>query len=223
MADKDYSSAYMSETATIEVGIGGNKQVYRVHRDLLSFYSGYFKAALYGGFAEGETGVIKLETEEPAVIEGFVKWIYTGKARTDEIARDNSASYYISIVKLWLFADHREIPLLMNEMIDSLHQSVVTAWTLPDPTIEEVYANTTAGSALRRMVVDVFVSLAGKSVAESIVVDSKNYSKEFLVDWIASMIAAHPRNPPLSKEQYKLVEICPRFHLHEEGAKCPKK
>lgn len=73
-ADKHYSSAYLGETATIEVGTGLNKKTFHVHRDLLSFYSGYFKAALRGGFAEATSGVVQLETEEPVVFEGFVKW-----------------------------------------------------------------------------------------------------------------------------------------------------
>lgn len=213
----------MSETATMEAGIGGNKKIYRVHRDILIFYAGYFKAALDGRFAEGKSGVIKLETEEPAVVEGFVKSLYTGKARTDEITQDNSQSYYMSIVKLWLFADRREIPLLMNEMIDSLHQSVTTAWILPIMTIEEVYENTTARSALRLMVIDMFKSISERSLAARIKKDSEELSKDFLIDWIASMIEANPRNLPLSKEQYKALEMCPRFHIHEEGVGCTKK
>jgi hypothetical protein len=55
-----------------------------------SFYYGYFRAALNEGFAEAGSGMIKLDTEEPAIFEGFDKWLYTTKARTDEITKQNA-------------------------------------------------------------------------------------------------------------------------------------
>jgi hypothetical protein len=66
LADQHYRTAYTGDVATIEVGTGPAKRTFYAHCDLLSFYSGYFQAALNGGFAEAQNKVIKLETEEPA-------------------------------------------------------------------------------------------------------------------------------------------------------------
>ena len=85
IADRHHNSAHLGETATIEVGTGENRQTFYIHRDLLLFYSGYFKGALNGGFAEANSGIVKPNTEEPAVFAGFVKWLYTQKARKDQI------------------------------------------------------------------------------------------------------------------------------------------
>lgn len=221
IADRHHSSAYIGEIATIEVGTGANKKTFYVYRDFLSFYSGYFRAALNGGFSETGSGVIQLESEEPAVFEGFVRWLYTSRAREDTITAQSAPEYFTSIVKLWLFADRREIPLLMNEMINSLHRSVVAVRVLPTNTLEEIYANTTGESALRRFVVDAYASLGSGQLAESILEDNKEYAKIFLVDWIKSLTATDPRRPPLSIEQYAKAEPCHFFHVHEEGVHCP--
>ena len=200
-----------------------NKQTFYVHRDLISFYSGYFKAALNGGFAEAKTGVIELKSEEPPVFEGFINWLYTQKARKDKITKGNSREYLLSIAKLWIFADRREIPLLMNEMVDCLQQSVVAAWVFPESTITEIYNNTTEGSGLRRMVVFTYASLAGAKHAARMKYDSDVYVHNFVIDLVKSLIGDGLRKPFLSKEQYEKAEMCPSFHTHEEGVKCTKK
>lgn len=223
MTDKHYRSAYISAMATIEVGAGTKKQTFHVHRDLISFYSGYFKAALKGGFAEAASGVIKLETEEPAVFEGFVKWLYTHKPRTDKITHADNMQYYMQIVKLWIFADRRGVPLLMNEMIDLFHQSVVEIWITPGNTIREVYDNTTENSTLRRLLVDVYTNLAGDKHVPFMTHNSGVYTAEFYCDLVKSLITGDSRRPLLSAVQFRKVEMCPSFHVHEEGVKCTKK
>lgn len=222
LAYQYHSTAYTGQVATIEVGTGSAKRTFYPHRDLLAFYSGYFRAALNGRFTESRTKVIKLETEEPAVFEGFLLWLYTCKARTDVITEDNAGEYFTSIVKLWIFADRRIIPLMANDMIDHLQQCVLTAWSIPTNTINIVYSNTTEESALRRMLVNMYASLASDDLASIMTHDAGDSIKNFLIDLVRSLIADGPRKPLLTKEQYKRVEMCPRFHVHEEGVKCKK-
>ena len=77
LANARLSSAFTGEMATIEVGTGENKRTFYAHRDLLSFYSGYFKAVFNGGFAAAQSSVIKLEIEgsEPQALEGAARTI----------------------------------------------------------------------------------------------------------------------------------------------------
>ena len=152
---------------------------------------------------------------------GFVKWLYTNKHRADKITKATGGEHFMSIVKLWIFADRRGVPLLMNEMIDSLHHSVVALWYVP--TVKEIYENTTEESALRRMVVDMYANIAGSNQAAQFKTDSDVYTKDFLCDLVKSLIATNQRKPHLSKEEYNKVEMCPSFHVHEEGVKCTKK
>lgn len=117
-----------------------------MHKGLPSFYSGYFRAALEGPWTESSSGVINLETEDPLVFERFYLWLYTNEITDDTLKPGHSIT-----IDLWLFADSRDIPLLMNEMINALHLRIADHWILPIDCLSKVYLNTTEESALRRM------------------------------------------------------------------------
>jgi hypothetical protein len=221
LADQHHITAYTGDMAAIEVGTGPVERTFYAHCDLLSFYSGYFKASLNGGLEETQSRVAKLDNEKPAVFEEFVMWLYTNKARTDETTL---GPFFRSVVKLCIFADRRVIPLLTNKMVDHLQQSVLIAWVVPTNTITEVYINTTEQSALRHMMVDINTSLASKELASIMTHDANDHLENFFVDLVKSLIASTSRKLLLSKEQYQQVEMCPsfHFHVHEEGVTCAK-
>lgn len=127
----------------------------------------------------------------------------------------------MSIAKLWIFADRREIPLLMNEMVDFLHQKMVAAWYLPNSTLTESYDNTTEENCLRRMVVDMYATLTGSTQAASMLNKSNCYPQHFLIDPVQGLIERASRM--LTKKEYRKADMCPSFHVHEEGVSCTKK
>ena len=77
---------------------------FKVHKGIISFYSGFFDRAFNGEFAEGKNGVVTLQDEEIAVFERFIAWIYRVKIE------DNEPKNYWVLCKLWCFADRREVP-----------------------------------------------------------------------------------------------------------------
>jgi hypothetical protein len=219
-----------------------------VHRGLLGFYSGYFQAALDGGFAEAKSGVIKLETEEPAVFEEFMMWLYTKTPRAESTTKDNCLQHYESTTKLWIFADRREIPLLMNEMIDSFQQSVLVGWAtniMPNKVINNIYENTPEGSALRRMLTNMYWCMGSSAQADAIAKNPEDFPHEFLAElahycWITRRRGQRGQNllvwphkelkepvprPRLSKERYKTFGMCLFYHVHENrvGVICAEK
>jgi len=56
----------------------------------------------------------------------FSFWLYT-----DDIIDDLLKSGHSMIIDPWLFADRRNIPLLMNETIDALHLRMSDHWIMP--------------------------------------------------------------------------------------------
>lgn len=219
--DIDFRSAYISKIVTIEVGVGTKKHTFYAHHDLLTFYSGYFRAALDGGFAEAQSGVIKLDVEEPTIFQDFVMWLYTNKARADEsddMLKKNCATHYLSCVRLWIFADRRDIPLLMNEMVDELQKTLARTWQYPDNVIKEVYENTVDDSLLRCMVVDSYKCTADENVLSC---DSEYFPSQFLIALVRSLATA-PRSAKMSSEEYEQVDLCPSFHVHEGGVRCTR-
>lgn len=104
----------------------------------------------------------------------------------------------------------------MNEMIDSVQQSVVRCWHLPTAVIREVYQNTTEDSALRRMLVDMYKCIAGKGMTER---EYGEFPKRFLFELVESLVSDKSRER-ISSREYKKLDLCPRFHIHEEGVRC---
>jgi hypothetical protein len=41
------------------------------------------------------------------------------------------------MIDLWLFGDRRDIPLLMNEMIDALHVDIADRWLVPSDCLQQ--------------------------------------------------------------------------------------
>lgn len=73
------------------------------------------------------------------------------------------------VIRLWLFADRREIPLIMNDMISCLKRIVVEQGILPIDQVGLVYEKTLAGSPLRRMLIHTMSNLSdpGTSIMPS--------------------------------------------------------
>jgi hypothetical protein len=153
-------------------------------------------------------------------------WLDKQKARTDSITSGNGgqyiAQYFTSIVKLWIFADRRNTPLLMNEMVNVLHQSVVMAWTLPNNVIREVYEDTAEGSALRRMLAHAYECIGSLTQADAIAKQPLTIPRDFVIDLVKRLIEPAPRKR-LMKEEYQKIAMCPSFHVHEEGVTCTSK
>lgn len=181
----------------------------------MCFYSGHFKAALKGTWAESSSGIIKLKTEDPLVFERFAHWLYTNK-----ITDDTRKSGFGIIIDLWLFADRRDIPLLMNEMIDALHKGITDQWLMPTDCLHKVYENTTEGSALRRILMWSMSRTVRSSLFE------ENYAKRWprkaLLD-VLRLVLDDRLTPILSRDQCQKASMCPTYHVHEDGASCADK
>jgi len=104
-----------------------------------------------------------------------------------------------------------------------LHESTLAAWLFPMNTLTEIYHNTTEESCLRRMVVDMYATLAGSSQASKMTSQSKSYPQHFLIDLVKKFIESNPLKPQMMRDEYTKVDMCPSFHVHEEGVSCTKK
>lgn len=204
----------------VEVKVGKGKAVtsYQLHKDLLSFYSGFFAAALRDNFKEGKEGIVKLPEEKPAVFERFVGWLYTHKINLTD-TKEN-VPRYAEIFDLWKLADRREIPLLMNECMDVARDELVRVWSLPLDSLRNVYNTTTTESAWRRFMVHIICRTAGTSTIEG-----QEARKELFEDVLFDIMSALFRHREAgltklaSKAEMQAMDMCD-FHSHEEGVRC---
>lgn len=108
----------------IVVEVGPNRQRYRVYKELISFYSEYFRNALKEPWKEAEDRLIELPDIEPQVFDIFVDWLYTQKVpeknrfwvAPTETLKANSTEHVqlaeILVMKTYVFADRFLVPKL---------------------------------------------------------------------------------------------------------------
>ncbi|KAG9578488.1 hypothetical protein KCU77_g7878, partial [Aureobasidium melanogenum] len=74
----------------VTVVVGPSKKEFAIHKDLLSFYSDYFRAAFNGSFVEATDKKIELNDVNQEVFENFHAWLYTRKL----VSADNKTLEY---------------------------------------------------------------------------------------------------------------------------------
>ncbi|KAH0162774.1 hypothetical protein KCU67_g5806, partial [Aureobasidium melanogenum] len=174
---------HFQETVTLIVGT--EKKPYTVHKDLLCFYSDYFRAAFQGSFKEAAERKIDLLGVQEDVFEHFQVWLYTRRL-------DFATLSFKAIVELWVFGDQHQIPLLQNYTVDGLFDKRVKENGFPTSAIPFVYDNTPTGSALRRAVIEIASSLALQD-PERTTLSPDRWSVESLID-LVRVIDARPRD-----------------------------
>lgn len=97
-ADVDsHSSAFNSPLITVYVGSDDEARKFEIRKDILTFYSGYFAAALNGRFTEAEENVCRLPEEDPMIFEMFQHWIHTRTLYESTLDPSILMSYEVSV------------------------------------------------------------------------------------------------------------------------------
>ncbi|KAK4895765.1 hypothetical protein LTR27_006247 [Elasticomyces elasticus] len=159
-----------------------SKEEFVVHRGIAAACSSYFNAALKeDGFKEGIEGVVQLKDENAKVFEHFVCWIYTGKL-PDQPAKGNNIDL---LCELWLLADRRIVPLLMNQALEGLSEEIYRTSSMPINMMPKIYENTVAESGLRRYC----IYAIGRTIPSSDIkkITAAGWPSEALEDFMVAM------------------------------------
>ena len=101
-----------------------------MHIGILADQSSYFKAALTGGFSEGQSKNITLEEGSDEAIGRIVAWLYGHDIRrtsTDEnepLERVVSDLAFSLLIDVWILADYFVLPKLQNHTIDVMVKKI---------------------------------------------------------------------------------------------------
>jgi hypothetical protein len=154
--------------------------------------------------------LIKLPTEKPAVFARFVYWIYHRSLDMDGVKQQ----YFNSLAELWVLADMREAPLLMNCILSEMGTLVVDKWIVPMSNLTYAYENTSDEAGLRRFMGDIITLTA----EPELLTKEENYSKTALWD-ILKIVWGMDKSKKLSRDQVKDIDMC-KYHHHEAGTQC---
>ncbi|KAK5124932.1 hypothetical protein LTR85_001122 [Meristemomyces frigidus] len=155
-----------SETLTVLVG--ETKQVFTVHKDIISRRSSFFKAACHERWQGASTAKdVELPTDDPELFGTYLQCVYTDTVVTHQDSGHNSnsddddistlADCVMHLVKVYFLADKLGDLISCNLIIDSLITTCKERGVSPRRSaslLESVYESTPKNSPLRRLMVD---------------------------------------------------------------------
>ncbi|KAI4782740.1 hypothetical protein E4T52_02336 [Aureobasidium sp. EXF-3400] len=198
----------------VTVEVGAEKKPFLIHKDLLVFYSDYFRGAFNSAFSEAIQGKISLVDERVDVFNIVNKFVYT-RQLSDNV--DSDLQWEI-LIRTWIFGDKYLMPSLQNSVMSILLEKGLKQNFVPTGQLKFIYNNTVPGSLLRKMVVDV---AAYECSMESLMVRSKGalWSHEALVDLV--LVIGAKKKEDIGR--FALPEAnkgkC-YYHIHADGENC---
>lgn len=199
--------------------ISPTKKPYRIHKGVLSFYSGYFRKALQDGRSKAnKTNEMVFENTHIDAFDAITNWLYSHRLHP-EVDTDSTKISETTIIKAWVLGHAWDIPALMNAAVNLVHHKISEAWEFPTHEVEHVYEFTVPGHKLRTYIIDVIAKISEpKDVLGAD--DTKFWCKDALLD--LSKRVWGKRIGMVSKEEFAEWGLC-QYHEHEEGARCTKK
>jgi hypothetical protein len=200
------SACYRSTFATVEVG--PNKKVYTIHKDLLAFYSDYFRAAFHGSFKEATESKITLTDECEDVFDIFHQFIYS------RIIADGNGEELSSavLVSTWIFGDKYLVLSLQNAIMDALVKKRKINHVVPTRHVSKVWEKTMPSSPLRRYFLDGAVYRLGVAGIRD---HEDRWTREALLD----LVEAFDNKEVVKKNKLPARAEC-YYHIHHDGEEC---
>ncbi|MCJ1379094.1 hypothetical protein MMC17_002194 [Xylographa soralifera] len=203
-----------TDVATLVVG--PEKQVFKMHKELLCSVSPYFKAALEGDFKEAQEQKIELAEDDPETIEYFQLWLYMQSILDKE--ETVSSINWGALIKLYLLGETRLITTLQNQVIDLMIRKMYDGKKLLGHKLKyEVFDKTSPGSPLRKLIAEVSAQIGVLPEWKWSFVDGGEVAqRDFLKDLVLEMYRDRA-----TRQEQDFWKIRCSYHIHAEGeARC---
>lgn len=198
---------------TVKLFVGATRECMTVHKGLLCTASPVFEAALTGNFAEAATNELELLEEETKTMENFLDWLYFNHIGDDT---ETMTLELGEIERLYIFADKRRIPQLMNQLINAWHQrfSQISTYSW---TSQYIWKNSVETLKLRKLMVDVAAHVANDDTWK--LANCRTCSKDFLAGVIQVSMRKGFSRPTHKQTWLAGLDLC-KYHEHNAGEPC---
>ena len=154
-----------------------------------------------------------MDEDDPKVFGRFSRWLQNGNILTEATLKSLDC-----LIGLAIFADHRCIPRLHNQVIDAIIRYAKENGEVSPEGLRQACDNTVASSPLRRLLLEFTVRFGDMHQFFSSEEVREMFSKEFLFDM--SLAFYDLREGKMSSCFNAWKERC-RFHIHEKDeARC---
>lgn len=160
--------------------VGPEKKKFILHKEFACQYSPVFKAAFNSDFIEGQTQTYKLEDVTEAAARLLVNWFYTQQLDIEGYGASSPEKRQedMALCQLWVLADKLLVPQLQNQTIRTMVDLRVKTNIIPTLSLEYIWANTSPGNPLRRLLVHQCATLAPSCYFNY----STRYPQEMLIE-----------------------------------------
>ena len=114
-------------TEIVIILLGPNQQKFGVHKNLICASSKYFNSAFNDGFAEAQSGVIKLPELEPKLFDFFYRWLYSAPRLVGETlykrAPDTDRQPDELLLTLYRLADYLLVPGMKLMALEQIRET----------------------------------------------------------------------------------------------------
>ncbi|KAL9609030.1 MAG: hypothetical protein Q9167_006172 [Letrouitia subvulpina] len=157
----DRMAIFSSKVVTITTGPA--RTPFKVHEGLLLKHSEHFLDLVVGGRAQAQLPRrIHLRKVTPQAFRLVNFWLYTGVLTDDddiEVATANPKELpgpsWNELVEVYIFAERKSMPGLQDACIELFIRRIVKSTEFPQEIISQVWQNTSEGSMMQRLIVDV--------------------------------------------------------------------
>lgn len=152
---RDTILSFTGKMLSVTVGEGEGAVKYSVHEEIFTKASKAFENAAISPQARfGDTS--------PAIFEAVLHWVYTDsiemptaeKNEGEEGKDEEVPDIYAFLIELYAVATTLAMPGLKNDVLDQVMLEACASHTVPMAHLKDVYAKTTKGSSLRKLMLD---------------------------------------------------------------------
>ncbi|KAF7900957.1 hypothetical protein EAF00_003178 [Botryotinia globosa] len=149
--------SFLNETEMVELKVGPEEALFRVHKSFLCNKIPYFDRMFNGGFIEAKENSAKFPEDDPQSFDILIEWVYSGYVRSYEVGIYGSPESW-DFLRFYALAEKLGLTQLKDRALDLYRQSsVVRNATFVMNWATEAYGITPPGSALRRYAIQVLV------------------------------------------------------------------
>ncbi|KAK5717564.1 hypothetical protein LTR17_016007 [Elasticomyces elasticus] len=200
---------------SIKVQVGASKKEFSVYRDATTSRSPFFKAAVADRWnVTGLDIAIELPDDKPEVFSNYLQCLYFDTVRHDGVSARAFCEVYI-------LADKLGDLLSANLVITGFIKWSTAIHKIPGSSVARyVFANTPAGSQLRRMIVDYIVQEATDKMFSDVALSGDvELCSALLMEFRKLRVENTTRS--VSEVFKQLVSDRPKCYYHQHGETCP--
>jgi hypothetical protein len=108
------------DMVTIQVGQAPTIREFKLHKNLISRSSDFFRSAFEGFFIESSQQKLRLPEEHPDVFEAFCDWLYSGDIHDPILYTSNEIPSDLFWLRMYTMADRHNISTLQKLASDNI-------------------------------------------------------------------------------------------------------